>query len=293
VPRAETFGQPVEKLHLILDFESPTLHMKDDGFALHGGRGTFDGSVTFDGGPTFGIAVKTEDVRLEKLLASFSESKRAAIQGALSGAVELHARGANLDEWGQTLDGSGEITVRDGKMPGFNLYEIVTHAVLGRLPSLIFGKGDISLADSNAFQTFEHAFQLSNKGVTADKVKLVTEDYVLTGKGTVSLDGEVEYDTRVAFTATGAQRFFAVAALPIPTGSDGKLPAIPVSITGTMGAPKVKPDVSGVSGLRGLVGAGERAAGNGVRAVGNGVKKLFGGDTGSAKEEADVPAPVQ
>lgn len=303
-PEATYLGQPLTDLSVTIGYEPRVLRLQPASFAVHGGRGAVEGTVTFDGGPTFALDVRAEDVRLQDCIASLTASMPAANYGLIGGTVRFVARGDSFAAWRPTLDGSGTITVRDGQMPAFNLLDALARAMLGVF-SFVPGASDVSLAGTNPFERFEHVFRLTGDGITEDTVMLKTRDYQLTGLGGITFDGEVRYDTRVSLSATGAQKLLTVVALPIPGGSLVKLPGIPVSVTGKVGALRITPDVSGIAlgPLRALGGAGGKAVGatgaavgGGARAVGRGVKRLFGGKKGPADDSPEgsaVPEGVQ
>ncbi len=295
-PEATYLGQPLTDLDVTIAYGPRVLRLQPARFAVHGGRGVVDGTVTFDGGPTFALSIQAADVRL----ASISASTPVTMRGIVGGTVRLVARGDSFAAWQPTLDGSGTVTVRDGQMPGFNLLDALARAMLGVF-SFVPGARNVSLAGSNPFDRFEHVFRLTGDGITEDTVTLETRDYRLTGRGGITFDGTTRFDTRVSLTATGTQKLLTVVALPIPGGSAVKLPGIPVKVTGKLGALRIVPDVTGItlSPFRALGGAGGKAigatgaaVGGGARAVGRGVKRLFGRGQGAAEDSpASSPPP--
>jgi uncharacterized protein involved in outer membrane biogenesis len=275
----------------VLSYDDPMLQLDEARFEAHGGRWHMDGTVTFSDGPSFALGVATEDVVVEDLIASVATSwEPNALRGILDGEVKLLARGNDLADWEKTLEGSGHLTVRKGQMPSFNLMETVTRAVLGALPSIVPGKRDVSFGGHNAFERFEEGFQMHGGRIHTDNLSLLTDDYVLTGQGSLGLDGTVDYATRVALTAKGTQKVIAVAALPIPGSTRIKFPSVPVNVTGRIGAPRIRADVSGISSsaemLKGMGAATTGAVGRGVKGGAGMIEKGIGRALGQGRNKA-------
>ena len=114
-------------------------------------------------------------------------------------------------------------------------------------------------------------------------LSLVTDDYTVTGRGYIGLNGGLDLDTQIALTAAGITKMLTMAALPIP-GNVPSLPAIPTRISGTIGSPDIRPDVDNLpltavhSLFAGAFGAGELlkdGAGRSLRSLQQDIERLW------------------
>jgi hypothetical protein len=114
-------------------------------------------------------------------------------------------------------------------------------------------------------------------------LSVVTDDYTITGSGSIGLDGALDLNTEIAMTPAGVTKMLTMAALPIP-GHPGELPSIPTRITGDVAHPIIRPEVSEVPsaavlsvvrGARGAADALQDAAGEGLRGLKWGVDKIW------------------
>jgi hypothetical protein len=272
------------------------LKLEETRFKSAEGDWQVDGTIAPDGGPTFDLDVKVAHARVETLVQSFSKNGKASrIFGIMDGQATLHGRGKESAAWEKTLHGSGQVSIRDGRLPSFNIFQSVIHAVLG-LFARILPVGKIgSLSEPSMFQRFDQAFRIEGGRVRTENLALITDDYHLSGRGSFGLDTTLDYQTVVSLTPQGTQKMVTVASVPILSRSFDNLKPIPVRVTGTLAKPVILPDASvlPLATLRGLLGGGG-ATGTvgdvvegGAQAVREGVGRLLG----KSPREESPPSP--
>jgi AsmA protein len=203
---------------------------------LFGGR--YEGDIALDARPeTMRLSMneKVRDIDMGALVKSAFDSKRVVGRGdanvALRGAGNTDA--AMLD----SLSGKLDVNVRDGALDGVDLwYELRRATALVKRTALPARTGP----ERTSFRTLAGSATLA-KGLISNDDLRVDMDYIKArGKGTLQI-------------RTQAVDYRLVAALyKIPPAGEGgemadlKAVEIPISIGGTLGAMKVRPDVSGL-----------------------------------------------
>lgn len=261
------------------NYHNPVLRLDETRFTAHEGEWSVDGTVALNTTTTFDLGVKVAHARVESIGRAFSETEQEpAIFGMLDGEGELHGQGKDLEAWEKTLRGMGRITVREGRLPGFNIFETVIRAILGVFAKVIpVGKlGAVS--SENTFESFEQDFRIDGGRIWSDPIELTTIDYVMKGKGSAGLDRTLDYRTTVQLTAEGTQKMITLASLPILSGAFQGTAPVPVRITGTTSKPVILPDSSVISvgAVQALLqGVGGKAVGGAKDAV-QGVGRILG-----------------
>lgn len=253
--RAVYAKQPITELLAEFTYHEPVLALRRTEFKAAEGEWRVDGTLSLNDTTTFDLAVEVADARVELLADAFSKSdKPSRVFGIINGQGEFHGQGSDLAAWERTLRGSGEIVVRDGRLPGFNIFEVVIKALLGVFAKIVPVGRLGSLSEENAFEIFRQRFTIDRGRVWSEDIHLMTIDYELRGRGSVGLDQTLDYDTKVQLTTHGTQKMIAVASLPILDTSKTKVAPIPVRITGTLENPSIVPNASVISlgALRGL-----------------------------------------
>jgi hypothetical protein len=241
----------------------------------HSGRYLLDGAYPFEGS----FAVANLDPAALLIMLGIASTP---LEGA---AVTANAtmRGNVIEEWEPTLNGSGQLAVRGGNVRSTAVLAALWDALLRRAR-----RSEVS--PHNPLRTASASFTVSNAAVHSSDLQANTQDYTLNGSGSVGLDGRLDLDTRVTLTAAGLQHMVSLGVVALPTSLLPTFPPIPARISGTLGNPIVRPDVSALpaSTMRWAASA----AINVPRAIGEAVAKpfedLFDDVTGSS---APTPTP--
>jgi uncharacterized protein involved in outer membrane biogenesis len=261
-------------------FATPVLHLTAAHATAYEGTWTQSGTVTLTDPPSFDVNLRADGVACEALLTAVTGvrpqygcerfSADAAVHGPWSGARTV-ARGAA---------GSGHVDMHGGTIPSSSIIGAIWQAIV---PLVHAPEGGSLGGPPSRVDHLTQSFTLRSGRMHTNDLSLVTDDYRVSGGGSIGLDGTLDLNTEVAMTATGVTKLLTMASLPIP-GEPGNLPPIPTRITGSVGDPIVRPEVehlpvAAVQALfQGARGAGEAlkdAAGAGVRSLEDGIDKLW------------------
>jgi methylthioribose-1-phosphate isomerase len=186
--------QPLADLTASFTYHHPVLRLEETRFRSSEGDWQVGGTVALDGGPIFDLDVEAAHVRVETLVQAFSKSgKPSRIFGILDGEAEFHGRGKGAAAWEKTLHGSGQVRLRDGRLPSFNIFESVIRAVLGLFSRILPINKIGTLSEPSTFQRFDQSFEIAGGRIRTKNLVLITDDYHLSGQGSCGIDATLDY----------------------------------------------------------------------------------------------------
>ena len=239
----------LEELHSPLRYDSNELDFS--GITARAGEGHIAGSFLMKPdapGSPFTINIRFNDVQADKIV-----SEAGGSPGMVTGKLEGH-----LDASGKTADpnalsGAGEIVLRDGQVRQYSLL-----SALGQL---------LQIQELQQLRLDEAVvkYHIDPGVVTIDQLVFRSENIRLTATGTVSFDGKLQLESRLAVNEKiRGQLFRAIRDNFKPIDEPGYT-ALNFQVSGTVGRPKTNlmdkligrelKDVSSV--INGLLGGGK------------------------------------
>jgi AsmA-like C-terminal region len=207
------------------------------------------------------------------MLASQSPGSEKRIEGRLDADLELTGAGQQWDAIKRQLRGNGRIDVKDGVIKDVNIADQVLQSVtgIGGLSNLISPR--VRAKHPALFSTSDTKFDklggtvaIADGVARTDDLTISARDYSMLGKGTYSLDNELDFSaTLVASKELSDDVISDVRETKYLTNADGKI-EIPFRLTGALPRVKPKPDSEFIA----------RALSRAV--VGKGLEKIFGKD---------------
>jgi uncharacterized protein involved in outer membrane biogenesis len=241
------------------DVAHGTLNLTSATASAYGGTWSQSGLVTLDEPPHFDIRLRAEGIGCVELLTAVTGehpeygcelfNAEAALRGQWNGAETV----------AQNAQGTGRVEMRGGTIPSSSIIGAMWQAIV---PRVAVRATPIRFGAPTRVDHLTESFVLRDGRMTTNDLSLVTDDYTVTGTGSIGLDGRLDLDTNVALTPEGVTKLLLMASLPVPDEVPD-LPAVPTDITGTVGSPTILPAVSAIPSaairglFRGVVGAGE------------------------------------
>jgi AsmA protein len=221
---AATFaGLHVTDGHMKLKAKDGVTHIAPLTAKLYGGQ--YSGDVTLDDRGTV-LAIRFEQsltgVDVAQLLRDLTKSQRLSGHGTITSS--LTARGSESDAVLKSLNGHVAAKLDNGAIEGVDLwYEINRATALIQTQTL----GSGASSGRTKFDTFKASADIVNGVATTKDLNVASQNLRLTGQGTTNLVNEaVDYQVRASLLQTAD---------------------IPVTITGTLTNPKVRPDLEGLA----------------------------------------------
>lgn len=202
--------------------------------------GDFNGDVSLDAReaiPLIKISQTLSGVDVAQLLRDLT-GKPSRISGRGRVVTNLTARGAGADSIMRSLSGHVAADLDNGALEGVDLWFEINRAVA------LIQKQAVPSGNSSGrtrFDTFKATADLSAGVATTKDLNIISQNLHLTGQGTFDIVSEaVDYQVHalVLKQATAA------------VSGANLLADIPVTVTGTLASPKVRPDLQGIAKAR-------------------------------------------
>ena len=176
----------------------------------------------------FTANVQMRNLDVAKVLDA-SPSARGKMGGI--GELDLQLLGSLSDAWKKTLSGTGKFAVRNGHLPGVNL--------AGAAESVMKMAG---VGGDTPFTVLEGDTTIADQRVTSKQIHLDSSAGVVDLRGSLGLDGTLDYQGTVAVnpaSALGAGKAGSIVGGLIGSRV-GKI-TVPIALAGTIESPKVRP----------------------------------------------------
>jgi AsmA protein len=176
--------------------------------------------------------VQVRNLNMGELLAASP-----ATRGKLSGTGELNLQlfGSLDNDWQKSLSGTGQLAIRDGRLPGINL--------TGALESATKLAG---MSGETPFSVIQADLTIGQRRISSRQIHVDSPHGTVDLHGSCSLDGALEYDGQAVWTpgaAAGGQG--AAGAVGAILGGvlrrDIQSVTVPIAIRGTLQDPKFYP----------------------------------------------------
>jgi uncharacterized protein involved in outer membrane biogenesis len=208
-------------------------------FGVFGGR--YDGALTFtlERDPAFRINAAVTDVDVGSVLTFLDGGD--AISGTLSGHVDIHGRGLHPAAIERSAVGTTRVDVRNGVVKRLGLVSRVVRAGSMRANADLDVSSGTRMPDE-PFSNMSATFVVGNGRILTDDLQFRSDSLDLSASGSVALNGQtisLVGDVRLSEALTRD----AGRDLVRYTQKDGRV-TVPISIDGTLDAPRVRIDLA-------------------------------------------------
>ena len=212
----------------------PSYHLSITNAQLHLGKGEWLGSADLQlhGTATSGRSTgKIRNVDINELISAVTPTS-----GKIYGVLEiplysLDFAGANADQVRSSLHGAGKLSVGQGRISQLDLLAHIKNAIEHPQELFTGAKGD------TAFTTLVADMNVAQRTLNLDGILLDSPALKVNGKGFINFDQVINFEMAAHLLGGGTS---AVAQMATGGSSGG---GIPVSVTGTVDSPQVRPNV--------------------------------------------------
>jgi AsmA protein len=235
---ASCAGLTLTELHVALAAKDGVVHIAPVKARLYGGE--YAGDITLDDRgavPEMKLEQTMNGVDVALLLKDLAHTKLISGHGMV--ATSLIGHGSGGDALLKSLNGHIAANLQNGAVEGIDLWFEINRA-LALLQKQALPSG--SSSGRTAFDSFKATADLTNGVAVTKDLNIASQNLRVTGQGTANLPTEaIDYQVRATLLkqAPGATK-----------SAGGALADIPLTITGTMASPKVRPDVEGMAKAR-------------------------------------------
>jgi hypothetical protein len=183
-------------------------------------------------------------LEINQMLSSFTEANEKMFGVLEAPSYSIQFAGRNAGEIRDSLNGSARLSITKGRIAALDLLASIRRALEGSQQETP------GTAGSTPFTSFVADLQVGQRRLDLSGIVLDSPALDLTGKGSIGFDETLGFDLEAAVSGElGAMVTRVVRSSP---GSESKLPVV---VTGTLGSPKVRPNVRALAGrgARGVV----------------------------------------
>jgi AsmA protein len=156
-------------------------------------------------------------------------TEQISMSGTAGGDVALAGKGFSRPELVKTLEGSGHIAVKEGRIEGINLLQEA--ATLLKVAGV-----SLDNVRATAFSTIESDVVVKQGLVTVQRLLMDSHDYQASGSGTIGLDQSLNLKLNLNLSQALSQKITSGSPIAKVAMSGGRL-FLPLLITGSMQAP--------------------------------------------------------
>jgi AsmA protein len=242
LPVALPLQQPVDvkNLQIAAQVQGQDVLLQNFSFQLFDGQVTAEGRVTSGSEtPPFTGKVTLEGMQLGPALNALATTQ-VSISGTAGADLGVQGRGLSMPDLTKSLEGTGHVAVKDGKIEGVNLLQEAIS---------ILKVAGISLdnAKATAFSVIETDLAIKQGTVHVQRLLMDSHDFQATGGGTIGFDQTLNLTVNLNLSQDLSQMIARSAPAAKLAMKEGRL-SLPLMITGTAQAPSYGLDMKGLTG---------------------------------------------
>jgi AsmA protein len=242
LPVALPLQKPVDvkNLQIAAEVQGQDVLLKSFSSQLFDGQVTAEGRVTSGSEtPPFTGKMTIQGIQLSPALNALATTQ-VSISGTAGADLGVQGRGWSMPDLTRSLEGTGHVAVKDGKIEGVNLLQeaISILKVVG-----------ISLDNANAtaFSTIETDLAIKQGTIHVQRLLMDSHDFQATGGGTIGFDQTLNLTVNLNLSQDLSQKFARSSPAAKLAMKEGRL-SLPLVITGTAQAPSYGLDMKGLTG---------------------------------------------
>ena len=242
LPVALPFQKPVDvkNLQIAAEVQGQDVLLQNFSFQLFDGQVTAEGRVTSGSEtPPFTGKMTIQGMQLGPALNALATTQ-VSISGTAGAELGVQGRGWSMPDLTRSLEGTGHMAVKDGKIEGVNLLQEAIS---------ILKVAGISLDNAKAtvFSTIESDLAIKQGTIHVQRLLMDSHDFQATGGGTIGFDQTLNLTVNLNLSQDLSQTIARSSPAAKLAMKEGRL-SLPLVITGTAYAPSYGLDMKGLTG---------------------------------------------
>jgi AsmA protein len=229
----------VKNLQIAAEVQGQDVLLQNFSFQLFDGQVTAEGRVTSGSEtPPFTGKITLQGMQLGPALNALATTQ-VSISGTAGADLGVQGRGLSMPDLTKSLEGTGHVAVKDGKIEGVNLLQEAIS---------ILKIAGISLdnAKATAFSVIETDLAIKQGTVHVQRLLMDSHDFQATGGGTIGFDQTLNLTVNLNLSQDLSQKIGRSSPAVKLAMKEGRL-SLPLMITGTAQAPSYGLDMKGLT----------------------------------------------
>ncbi len=242
LPIALPLQKPVDvkDLQIAAEIQGQDVLLRRLSFQLFNGQVAAEGKITSGSEtPPFTGKMTIQDMQLDPALNALATTQL-AISGTAGANLNVQGRGFSMPDLTKSLEGTGHLAAKDGKIEGVNLLQEAIS---------IFNVAGISLDDAKAtaFSTIETDLAIKEGTLYVQRLLMDSHDFQATGGGTIGFDQKLNLAVNLNLSQELSQKIARSSPAARLAMKEGRV-SLPLMITGTAQAPSYGLDMKSLTG---------------------------------------------
>lgn len=242
LPIALPLQKPVDMKNVRIEAEvrGQNVLLQNVSFQIFDGQVAAEGTVTSGSEtPPFTSKITIQEVKLGPAL-NVLASIPMSMSGTAGANLSLQGQGFSMPDLTKSLEGTGHVAVKDGKIEGVNLLQEAIS---------ILKVAGISLDDAKTtvFSTIETDLAIRQGALHIQRLFMDSHDFQVTGGGTIGFDQSLNLMVNLNLSQDLSQQIARSSPVAKLAMKGGRL-SLPLMITGTAQAPSYGLDMKGLTG---------------------------------------------
>jgi AsmA protein len=242
LPLALPLQKPVDikNLQIAAHVQGQDVLLEKLSFQLFDGQMAAEGRITSGSEtPPFTGKMKIQGMQLDPALNALATTQ-VSISGTAGADLSVQGRGLSVPDLTKSLEGTGHMAVKDGKIEGVNLLQEAIS---------ILNVVGISLdnAKATAFSTIETDLAIKQGTIHVQRLLMDSHDFQATGGGTIGFDQTLNLTVNLNLSQDLSQKIARSSPAAKFAMKEGRV-SLPLVITGTAQAPSYGLNMKGLTG---------------------------------------------
>jgi AsmA protein len=242
LPVALPFQKPVDvkNLQIAAEVKGQDVLLQNFSFQLFDGQVTAQGQVTSGSEtPPFTGKMTIQGMQLTPALSDLATTQ-VSISGTAGADLDVQGRGWSMPDLTKSLEGTGHVAVKDGKIEGVNLLQEAISIL--NVAGISFDN-----AKATAFSTIETDLAIKQGIIHVQRFLMDSHDFQATGGGTIGFDQTLNLTMNLNLSQDLSRTIARSSPAAKLAMKEGRL-SLPLMITGTAQAPSYGLDMKGLTG---------------------------------------------
>ena len=230
----------VKDVQIEADVRGQNVLLQNLSFQVFDGQVAAEGTVTSGSEtPPFISKITIQGMQLGPALNALA-SIPMSMSGTAGANLSVQGRGFSMTDLTKSLEGTGHVAAKDGKIEGVNL--------LQEAISILKVAGiSLDTATATAFSTIETDLAIARGIIHVQRLVMDSHDFQATGGGTIGFDQALNLTVNLSLSEDLSQKIARSSPAAKLAMKDGRL-SLPLMITGTAQAPSYGLDMKGLTG---------------------------------------------
>ena len=242
LPIALPLQKPVDvkNFRITAEIQGQDVRLQDLSFQLFDGQVAAEGKLTSGSETTpFTGKMTIQQMQLGPALNALATTQ-VSISGTAGATLNVQGRGFSMPDLTKSLEGTGHVAVKDGKIEGVNLLEEVIS---------ILNVSGIALdhVKATAFSTIETDLAIKQGVINVQHLLMDSHDFQATGGGTIGFDQKLNLTVNLNLSQELSQKIARSSPAAKLAMKEGRV-SLPLVITGTAQAPSYGLDMKSLTG---------------------------------------------